>query len=260
MQGGPGPTWGHLILGDTLVNNQIYFKLYRLDFVGYTPYTTSQRLIALIREAQQKVYLRPTDSSICSCPPGVESLIYDFDVENGDSVYSKLTVPMSTLEPFYIVRDLRLYNLGNGRTNYAHEYGSMFFPEMVYHGQGRHRGLLKCISNQLESPAENIGFYRGSEILEWYFPVGIADNELKSHLKVYPNPATERLYVDGFTDVSFPLTAEIYDLQGRRVLDQTLSSEVAQQGIELAQLPTGLYVLQLSDASGHLKKLRFVKQ
>lgn len=259
VQGGPGPAWGHLILGDTLVNGQSYFKLYRLDFVGYTPYTTSQRLIALIREAQQKVYLRPTDSSICSCPPGVESLIYDFDVVNGDSVYTKLIVPMSTPEPFYIVRDLQLYHFGNGRTAYGHEYGSLFFTERVYHGQGRHNGLLKCIGNQ-ETPTSGARFYRGSEILQWYFPVGMADKELQSYVKVYPNPATERLFVGGISEIQFPLTVVLHDLQGRRVLEQVLDVDAAQQGIALAQLPAGMYVLQISNAQGQYKMGSFVKQ
>lgn len=262
VQGGPGPTWGHLILGDTLVNGQSYFKLYRLDFVGYTPYTTSQRLIALIREAQQKVYLRPTDSSICSCPPGVESLIYDFDVANGDSVYTKLIVPMSTPEPFYVVRDLQLYHFGNGRTDYGHEYGGMApLGDMVLHGQGRSGGLLKCIRlGNLEYPTLGAFFYRGSEILQWYFPVGMADKELHSYVKVYPNPATERLFVGGVSEIQFPLTVVLHDLQGRRVLEQVLDVDAAQQGIALVQLPAGMYVLQISNAQGQYKMGSFVKQ
>lgn len=261
VQGGPGPAWGNLILGDTLVNGQSYFKLYRLDFVGYTPYTTSQRLIALIREAQQKVYLRPTDSNICSCPPGVESLIYDFDVANGDSVYTKLILLENDSVPFYVVRGLQLYNLGNGRTNYAHEYGRMPLGDMVQHGQGRFRGLLKCIRlDNLEYPTSDARFYRGSEILEWYFPVGMADKELHSYVKVYPNPATERLFIGGLSELQFPLTVVLHDLQGRRVLEQVLDVDATQQGIALAQLPAGMYVLQISNAQGQYKMGSFVKQ
>lgn len=120
--------------------------------------------------------------------------------------------------------------------------------------------MLKCISNQFESPTENIGFYRGSEILEWYFPVGMADKELKSYVKVYPNPATERLFVSGLSELQFPLTVVLHDLQGRRVLEQVLDVDAAQQGIALVQLPAGMYVMQISNAQGQYKMGSFVKQ
>lgn len=253
VQGGPGPSWGHLILGDTVVNSQSYFKLYRFEFVGNTPYTTSQNLIGFIREEQQKVYLRPIDTAICSCQPGVESLIYDFDVENGDSVYTKLILLENDSVPFYVVR---------GKTSQSHEYGGMApLGGMVIHGQGRAAGLLKCIRLQnIENPPTTSQFYRGQEIVNYYFPVGITENQLKNSMYVYPNPATERLYVGGVTDASFPLSAVTYDLQGRLVHEHVLDLDAIQEGIELTQLPAGLYVLQLSDASGQQKQLRFVKQ
>lgn len=242
-------------MGDTVVNNQSYFKLYRLDFVGNTPYTTSQRLIALIREAQQKVYLRPTDSSICSCPPGLESLIYDFDVEVGDSVYTKLILLENDSVPFYKVRSVRSI------APHGHDYGLPPLADIVLHGRGRLRGLLKCIRlSNLENPTLDASFYRGSEIREWYFPVGMADKELKSQVKVYPNPATERLFVSGLGELQFPLTLVLHDLQGRRVLEQLLDLDAAQQGITLVQLPAGMYVLQLSNAQGQCKMGSFVKQ
>jgi len=88
----------------------------------------------------------------------------------------------------------------------------------------------------------------------------LAENQLNNKLYVYPNPATERLFVGGSSEIQFPLTVVLHDLQGRRVLEQVLDVDAAQQGIELFQLPAGMYVVQLSNANGQQKQRRFVKQ
>jgi hypothetical protein len=69
-----------------------------------------------------------------------------------------------------------------------------------------------------------------------------------------PNPAGTSVSVTGFEGTGEVL---IYDLQGvlRKKLTQSLTTEV-----NVADLPTGLYIVKVKDASGTIHEFRFVKE
>ncbi len=102
-------------------------------------------------------------------------------------------------------------------------------------------------------------FTRGANISNRYFTVGIAEYMAPNKWYVYPNPASDRLFIGEISHIKYPLRAVVNDLQGRRMLENTTTPGATQQGIELSQLPNGLYVLQLNPAKGWMQTLRFVK-
>ena len=65
---------------------------------------------------------------------------------------------------------------------------------------------------------------------------------------VYPNPASERVFIDGVAEGS---RVQLYDMQGRRLLDSQARS------IDVALFPDGLYLLRAIDGRGeaHATKL-----
>lgn len=72
------------------------------------------------------------------------------------------------------------------------------------------------------------------------------DNVVSQSLEVYPNPATDKLYLSN-TDDKTDYT--IYDITGQKLLQQV------SYPINVAELPTGIYIIE---ANG--KKARFVKE
>jgi len=68
-----------------------------------------------------------------------------------------------------------------------------------------------------------------------------------NEVKIYPNPASERVFVEGLKDRS--MTAEIVSAEGRKVLEETeLDSD---SGIDINGIPAGVYYINIK--SGNLK-------
>ncbi|MEM7038132.1 MAG: T9SS type A sorting domain-containing protein [Bacteroidota bacterium] len=79
----------------------------------------------------------------------------------------------------------------------------------------------------------------------------LMDAESEMEFEVFPNPVTEVLYVRGLhTDVEFRL----YDLHGKQVR-QFFSSE-ADAVLDLVDLQTGMYLLQVLNSEGELMKVK----
>ena len=75
------------------------------------------------------------------------------------------------------------------------------------------------------------------------------EDEVGSGVVIYPNPASDVLYVNS----EQPSNLTIKDMQGRRILSQSASKE-----IELGQLPSGLYFLEVYSVSGEMLDIRKV--
>jgi hypothetical protein len=64
----------------------------------------------------------------------------------------------------------------------------------------------------------------------------------QSEIRFYPNPAADFLFIDNIDGES--LSAEVYDLQGRKLLSfEILSGDKPQ--INISDLEKGLYVLKI---------------
>lgn len=86
-------------------------------------------------------------------------------------------------------------------------------------------------------------------------PLVSVGNAMQSDLKMYPNPATTTLYVDCATNNTQQIT--ISDLSGKIVNSfTTTDSHIA---IDIANLATGMYVLQMNTA-GKVATMNFVKK
>jgi hypothetical protein len=91
-----------------------------------------------------------------------------------------------------------------------------------------------------------------TEILE---PIGrqaTAADRLRSSLRVWPNPTEDLLNVEFRNDMGGSYDIELHDLTGRMVHRQ--SGETAggteRVGLDLSELPRGVYVLRLSGCGG----------
>jgi hypothetical protein len=111
-------------------------------------------------------------------------------------------------------------------------------------------GRNHLLYDLFENPAWNhlIGYIKGADTVGVY-DVGI-EAEYAKQLRIYPNPATDKLYLSKpFDDV------KIYALNGELVLQ--IRKEAV---IEIVTIPNGIYVLHATDENGLPYQTKFIKQ
>ena len=85
--------------------------------------------------------------------------------------------------------------------------------------------------------------------------LGINENQNTSNVKIYPNPATENLYIN---HAQKGTQLFLYSSEGRIVLQKTMNTEI--EDINLSTLAKGVYILQLTDDSGNKIARQILKQ
>ncbi|MFA6151802.1 MAG: T9SS type A sorting domain-containing protein [Chitinophagaceae bacterium] len=85
------------------------------------------------------------------------------------------------------------------------------------------------------------------------YSLGINDNQISANIKIYPNPASDKLHIES----PVLLNASLTDLSGRVIVSQTDVKD-----IDVAALANGMYLLNLTDSEGkliHVEKINKVK-
>ena len=77
--------------------------------------------------------------------------------------------------------------------------------------------------------------------------LGTNENNLSNALKIYPNPASKEIFIDGIKDKN--VTLELINAEGRKVLET--DKITSGKGIDISILPSGVYFINLK--SGNLK-------
>lgn len=112
-----------------------------------------------------------------------------------------------------------------------------------------------CVSNISSEPNS---FSDGSPLTEANKPVwgtcpalGI-DDQYFTNLLIYPNPAENSLFISGNT-APISKSISIYNVLGKEVL-----SVINTEHINVAKLPSGLYVLKISSGTHQINR-KFIK-
>lgn len=88
--------------------------------------------------------------------------------------------------------------------------------------------------------------------------LAVADTALEEALKLFPNP-TQDEFVLNYTGLE-PLTAaNLFDVQGRKIMELELENIINGQSINVSQLPTGLYFVRLQTAQALAVKRLIVR-
>ncbi|WNJ17533.1 carbohydrate-binding protein [Pontibacter sp. G13] len=82
--------------------------------------------------------------------------------------------------------------------------------------------------------------------------------EIQSQVKLWPNPASDRITLLGFPESMTALA--IYNLQGKQVLAQSLSGLQDHAKVDVGQLEPGMYMVRLTGGSSQPVLMKFVKR
>ncbi len=72
---------------------------------------------------------------------------------------------------------------------------------------------------------------------------GIQEQSFSNNLTVFPNPTEGKLNISFSSEITTPITFELYDISGRLVLDEQASSQKTSHEINVEGIESGSYVL-----------------
>lgn len=96
---------------------------------------------------------------------------------------------------------------------------------------------------------------------QWLMDTGIGEEYPSASTGIYPNPASEKIYVDagGFKGQNYQY--RIYDSQGRQIMGSKLYlNGLAPLELNIEQLPAGLYILRLEDYRQVIFSGKFIRK
>ena len=119
----------------------------------------------------------------------------------------------------------------------------------------QNQSVIRAAANVYESSEGSISWTIGDAVM-----ILIIDDEGSSTeideadftISTYPNPSIERLYISHNSKENETLTVTIYDLFGRQLIKEQLSNK--HNEINVQQLPSALYAVVITNATGQLLK------
>lgn len=214
--------WEYYSLGDTMVDNILYKKIYRRflepEYGMLPPYepVSPYVLFGLMREdtLARQVYGMLLDSeypSYSECPPGSESLMYDFSLNVGDTLFNSCIVNMYDFIS-YVVNSISICNALYGVTTRCFEIGD----GTLYEGIGSNYGFWEAMFDPVKTSSD---WYTS---LEYYCPeadcpyiVGEHEIPIASKVKTFPNPVHNELTIElSSADLYKPVQIEMLSIQG----------------------------------------------
>ncbi len=93
----------------------------------------------------------------------------------------------------------------------------------------------------------NPGTFALIDDLEFDITTGIQEDATVGNLNVYPNPATEKLYVESELDRATDVEIKIFSIEGRRIMSQQFfrNSGTFFLPVDISKMAEGLYFLHL---------------
>ena len=110
-----------------------------------------------------------------------------------------------------------------------------------------------CVSNISSEPTNfstNSPLTEENKPLWGTCPTASIDDQYFTNLSIYPNPVEDKLFISG-NDT--PISVSIYNVLGKEVISKKNTNN-----INLAKLPSGVYIIRVSDGVGQTNR-KFIK-
>jgi hypothetical protein len=83
-------------------------------------------------------------------------------------------------------------------------------------------------------------------------------NTVASQITVYPNPTTEKVYLDLDMDNINNCKYFLYDLQGRQILNRNITSKLTE--LSFTTFESGIYILRVVKEKTMVQEFKIVKR
>jgi hypothetical protein len=233
------------ILGDTIINNQLYNKLYIIEDDTTLNINKITYGVA-IRENNKQIFVKSSDFDF-------EILLYDFSLNVGDTVVSN-SVNGYLSNNLCIITGIDSIKLNNNeyRRRFLindwgdHEYwiegigsiGGIFHPMVQY--QGADIPVLRCFKQN-----DTAVYINNIECQKCFCQLAssIEDNESKNGtFKIYPNPVSSTLFIESDLPPSI-ITVKLFNANGILIKSNTFNSYPI--SLNINDLLEGVYLIQL---------------
>jgi hypothetical protein len=252
-----------VISGDTLIDGELYKKVLR-KLSSETQYwhgSMEYDLYGIIKEEESgKVFYKPKEQE-------VEYLLYDFGMNVNDTAVMywcqnpncEVHVRIDSIATQHIAGAERRVFYVSSKDMYGDEW---HWLNTWVEGIGAMEGLLySChVVNAGGITLHELLCYHEDGELVWQNPtyntclidpLGIQDNIEASGLRVYPNPARDRVVVEGMEAVE----VMVYNISGQMVKCVRGTNEINVEG-----LAEGVYLVRIMDADGKVYTNKITKR
>ena len=236
---------GHVGFGayDTL-GNKLFFKYSKGSGTCYTSgisVLSNNRVAIGGRCYGYQSFGEVDNDSVCG------AFFYLFDGNSGHFILSE-TVPCSInnaeFTVFHMDNDDNL--LFGGRIFRAAR--AIFGDDTI---QGR--------SNKYNSFFGKYGWACGSQA-DWPKPISIPTAPLTEHLKVYPNPSSNGIWIEHSPASNDNCQLRLRNVLGQTVLEKTLDATIVKEYLSLKSLPKGIYVIDYRKNGQTIGVQKLIKQ
>jgi hypothetical protein len=259
----PYQMYQYLICGDSILNGQQYKKLFYRDLDDADPeHILSEEFYGLMREdtLNRKVYAINSYNYYNECPINDEFLLYDFDLEVGD------TTDMCLLSQWgqWIIYDINYETIFNKERRLFYQFNNSW--EYIIEGVGSNYGLLEWGNFTKKNESGSKGAYfelmnycNGTDEECGYLWVGIEEREESVKLKVTPNPAKEIVNFE-FGNIQNLQQAQLrcYDVFGSLLHSEAIVQGQKEVVLDISSWPSGMYVAVVYSNGGVVGRSKFV--
>ena len=79
--------------------------------------------------------------------------------------------------------------------------------------------------------------------------LGIEDEFNFNIVDVFPNPSTENISITGMSDSNSPSRVEVFNLEGKLLIQEVFTIHSSIYALDISQLPTGMYILKTQNGN-----------
>ncbi len=243
-----GAAWEYYILGDTVVNSIDYKKVYKrwwqYDFCTLTQPYTNYQLFSLIREdtLNRKVYSTGNNiiwgtSGGYACPSDNDTLIYDFDLQIGDTVNTCVT-------GLKTITFISQPNFWRSSTTFHTNSGVE-----LYEGVGSMFGLFEYLEFALSGGVDpQLAHYCIGNLANCGLTVS-EEEYFTSNVKIYPNPTNGIIKIE-FDESRVNNQFYIYNVSGKLMEKKYINSKTST--LNVSHLAEGIYYYKIVSSSNKI--------
>jgi len=234
------------IESDTVVNNITYNKVFKSNIepiAGQQEFRFLDRsFFGLIREVDKQVFFIRFEDYVFmeNCPIDEESLIYDFDIEVGDTLLMCNTVMVEGNSVIFSeIEDRVEFNIPSKVFLY-----SDYDQEYLIEGIGNSKGIFSDATNFLST-----GYFLSRLIYycedDTDCPFLVSSNDLfeDEEIAIYPNPTQGMLRVTLSDSDNYDYT--VMSISGRHLLSG-MTNHLSELELDMSHIESGMYLMQLT--------------